>query len=275
MKKVKSILMIISVVCILAGCNIENEEKNQQSSDKVSQTVTSSAATTTPVSTTLPVTQSTVSAFIDPDEVIPPAIQSAKVEGDRLSYTLTNVYSQENYYTVIISGVKMNSTQEADMETTYIKEDLYGDFRLELMKKGELIDSLKINVPRDDRFLILESVADKLTYGCEVISNKRNFRVNTYPDLIQLDFHIIEEAETPQYARFFTVFDDQIVEVPVYENGVETAPYGTHVDLVRQGVMTQHIVASDIYGNYTVNQYEYTFNTEDRCLIRQQVPFTG
>ena len=202
MKRYIALLLLASL--LMTGCNIENEEALKESELTYTSTAASSTAATeqTTVQSTTPA-QST--AVLAPDEVIPEAIQTPRVEGNRLSYTIVNVYADGDYYTVQISGVKLDSTAEADLETTYINGELYGDFRLDLMKRGELIDTLKINVPRDDRFLILESVTENLSYGCELISNKREFSIDDYPDLIQLDFHILNEVETPQYARFFSV----------------------------------------------------------------------
>lgn len=219
--------------------------------------------------------ESAASTSLSVEDVIPDAVQTPRVEGDRLSYTIINVYSQGDYYTVKISGVKMQDESAADIDMTYINGELYGDFRLDLLKKGELIDSLKINVPRDDRFLILESVTDSLSYGCELISNKRVYLADEYPDLLQLDFHIINEVETPQYARYFAVFDGKITEVPVYENGEEVAPRGTHPQMKSAGLMVQHLVVEVYYENYTVIKYEYVFDVENRCLNRKQVKFYG
>ncbi len=275
MKKIYSLSLGILMALSMCGCNIENEENSADKEQTSSVQTSSTEAATTTATTVATTTATTEQTYLQPDDIIPPAVQTSRVEGDRLSYNITNIYSDDNYYTLIISGVKLDSTAEADIDTTYINGELYGDFRLDLMKKGEMIDSFKINVPRDDRFLILESVADDLSYGCEIISNKREFETEEYPDLIQLDFHIINEVETPQYARFFAVFDEKIVEIPVYENGIEKAPYGTHLELDEAGVMTQHIVASTSSGNYTVLQYEYTFDVENKTLLRKQVRFTG
>lgn len=266
----KKRIAIICAILMLSGCNLENQPA---SSDISSSTAVTSSTTTiyTSTTTTAETTTTVIDAYIQPDELIPAALQSPKIEGDRLSYTIMNVYSEGEYYTVDISGIRLDSTAEADMETTYVKGELYGDFRLDLMRGGELLDSYKINVPRDDRFLIMESVKDNLSYGCELISNKRTFKVDDYPDLIQLDFHIINEVETPQYARFFAIFDGKLTELSVYDGGVETAPYGTHIDMIAAGVMDQYIVASVSEGNYTILKYEYTFNVEDRCLNRKRI----
>ncbi len=266
----KRIAALLIATLMLSGCNLE-EQSDSVSSTTTSATTTSQTTTSATTSATPVTTTTMVDAYIEPDEIIPAAIQSPRVEGDRLSYTIMNIFSEDKYYTVDISGVKLDSTAEPDMETTYVKGELYGDFRLDLISDGELLDTYKINVPRDDRFLIMESVMDNLSYGCELISNKREFKVNDYPDLIQLDFHIINEVETPQYARFFAVFDGKLAEVLVYENGKEKAPYGTHLDMIEAGLMDQYLVASVSEGNYTILKYEYTFDVEQRCLIRQRI----
>lgn len=264
-------IAIICAMLMLSGCNLEEQPVSSDISAGTSVTSATTTTVSTSETTTTSATTTVMDAYIEPDELIPAALQSPKIEGDRLSYTIMNVYSEGNYYTVDISGVRLDSTAEADMETTYVKGELYGDFRLDLMSGGEILDSYKINVPRDDRFLIMESVKDNLSYGCEIISNKRTFKVDEYPDLIQLDFHIINEVETPQYARFFAIFDGKLAELSVYDGGVETAPYGTHIDMIEAGVMDQYIVASVSEGNYTILKYEYTFNVEDRCLNRKRI----
>ena len=262
----------LSGVMLLCGCNIENEEN---SSELTPHTTASSAETTTVQTTAETTTTTAKTEPLRPDEVIPEAIQIPRVDGDRLSYSIMNVYSGGDYYTVEISGVRMEGDESAELDTTYIKGALYGDFRLDLLKRGEIIDTLRINVPRDDRFLILESVTEGLSYGCELISNKREFNADDIPDLIQLDFYIINEGEAPQYARFFAVSGGKICEVPVYSNGKEVAPYGTHLEMTEAGVMQQHIVASQSSGKYTVLKFEYTLDIENLCLERSQVKFYG
>ncbi len=265
-------LLAISLLC---GCNIENNELHESMASHTSASTTVDTIVTTTV-TTPPITETTaVTEPLEPDDVIPDAVQTPRVDGNRLTFTIKNIYSDLEYYTVEISGVRLDETGEATMETTYINGELYGDFRLDLYQKGELLDSLKINVPRDDRFLILESVTQELSYGCELISNRRIYDDTEYPDLIQLDFYLQNEVEAPQYARFFSVFNGKIEEVPVYENGTKTAPYGTHMESVAAGLMVQQLVAQTANGNYTVIQYEYTFNADEHCLIRKQVKYTG
>lgn len=263
--------VVLSAVAFV-GCNLENSE----SGSVIHSSAPPPVSEAPPAAVTTTTADTAAKTSVGVSDVIPEAIQTPRVSGDRLSYTIINVYSESDYYTVEISGVKyIGGESETDVDTTFINGELYGDFRLDLLKRGEVIDSLKINVPRDDRFLILESVAEDLSYGCEIISNKREFLSDDFPDLIQLDFHIINEVEAPQYARYFAVFDGKIAEVPVYENGEETAPYGTHPEMRAAGEMIQHLVAEKPGGGYTVIKYQYIFDVENRCLNRERIRFTG
>lgn len=261
----------VTAIMLLSGCDLENSSSDLLSVNEQTAEVTlQTTSLTTVQTTTTPEPEP-----LKPDEVIPPAIQSPRIEGSRLSYSIVNVYSGGEYFTVDISCIKLPETTEApELETTVINGSLYGDFRLDLLQQGEMIDTLKINVPRDDRFLIFENVLKDLTYGCDIISNMRDFQAEEYPDLIQLDFHILNEVEVPQYARYFAVSSRKLVEVPVYENGVETAPYGTHLEPQSAGLMIQHIVASE-NGTYTNVQYEYTFDPETLTITRKRVRHTG
>ncbi len=269
--RVRSALSAVAVISALlfSGCALEDEQSSSVS-------VSSTADTTPPVTSAQTTTPATSTEPLAPDDVIPEAVQSPRIEGSRLSYSIVNVFSEGSYYTVDISCINLgySETVEAGLETTYINGSLYGDFRLDLLQQGKIIDTLKINVPRDDRFLIFESVLQNLTYGCEIISNMRDFSEAEYPDLVQLDFHMINEAEVPQYARYFTVSGKKLKEVTVYENGGEVAPYGTHLELKSAGLMVQRIVAKE-YGEYTVKQYEYTFDPETLTMTRKRVRYTG
>lgn len=273
MKRILAVLtaLMLCGICGLCGCNLENEDSSY------TRKTTTALSDPEPVETSsVQTTTTTAATSLGVSDVIPEAIQTPRADGNRLSFSIINVYSGGEYYTVDISGVKIeDGTASEDIDTTYVKGELYGDFRLDLLKKGEMIDTFRINVPRDDRFLILESVTEDLSYGCELISNKREYAADEYPDLIQLDFHIINEVEAPQYARYFAIFDGKIREVPVYENGVEVAPYGTHPEMKSAGLMVQHIVAGQYGGNYTILKYEYTFDVENRCLNRKKVKFYG
>lgn len=259
---------IAAIAVTSSGCALENTDTSVPAT-------TAASTTSTTVTETTPQTTTTPPEPLAPDDVIPAAVQSPRIEGSRLSYSITNVYSEDDYYTVEISCIKLSDTAEApELETTYINGALYGDFRLDLLKQGKIIDTLKINVPRDDRFLIFESVLQDLTYGCDIISNMREFGAKEYPDLIMLDFHMINEVEVPQYARYFAISGGKLTEVAVYENGEEVAPYGTHVDPESAGLMIQRIVAKE-YGDYTVKQYEYTFDPKTLTITRQRVRYTG
>ncbi len=293
----RKIICATAAIILMTGCSSNGSSESDLSSEQTSASETTKASestvsspTTTPVSTTEAITSKTTvattttvteatTAATEPEEkpngIIPPALQTPRIEGNRLLFTIANVYSDGKYYTVDISGIKLDSTNVGGLDTTYVKGELYGDFRLDLKIEGEITDTLKINIPRDDRFLILESVMDGLSYGCEILSNMREYNDNSYPDLIQLDFHIINEHETPQYARFFAIFDGKIMEVPIYENGAEVSPYGTHIDMDGAGSMTQHIVASKPNGSYGVIQYHYVFRVSERRLYREQVRFYG
>lgn len=261
-------IFICSAIALLTGCNLEDTQSDFSATSAAYSETTTSATYTSTTTTAEP-------EPLQPDEVIPAAVQTPRIEGSRLSYSITNVYSGGEYFTVDISCIKLPETTEApELETTVINGSVYGDFRLDLLQQGEIIDTLKINVPRDDEFLIFENVLKNLTYGCDLISNMRDFGASEFPDLIQLDFVLQNEVEVPQYARYFAISDSKLVEVPVYENGIETAPYGTHLEQQSAGVMQQHIVAKE-YGTYTVKKYEYTFDPETLVITRRRVRYTG
>lgn len=269
MKNFRKGMTAAALLLMLTGCNLETEPQESV------RTSGPDASVFTEITTTAPTATTSEPEPLRPDEVIPAAVQTPRIEGSRLSYSIKNVYSGGEYFTVDISCIKLPETTEAtELETTVIDGSLYGDFRLDLLQQGEIIDTLKINVPRDDGFLIFENVLKDLTYGCEIISNMRDFSADEYPDLIQLDFTILNEVEVPQYARYFAVSDRKLTEVPVYENGVETAPYGTHLEPQSAGLMIQHIVAKE-YGTYTVKQYEYTFDPQTLSITRKRVRYTG
>lgn len=308
MKKITLISSLL--IFILCGCNSDGRESSSTDIAATEETVSTEASVTDasataaatsaasasvvttagttaslPVETnesieiiaTAEIIETTEAADTDiyPDDIIPPAVQTPRVEGDRLSFNISNIYSEGEYYTLEISGVRMEGADDSSIDTTYIKGQLYGDFRLDLIKNDEIIDTLKINIPRQDRFLILESVLDNLSYGCEIISNRRMYSAGEFPDLIQLDFYMDEDPEIPQYARYFSVFGGRLREIPIYENGAETAPLGTHLEPVSAGVMSQYIVTARFTGYYGVMQYEFTFDVGNGILIREQVKFHG
>lgn len=266
---ISALSILLALPVMLTACDLEN------ASTEITSSAPAQTTSPPPVTTQSTTTAATLPEPIEPDDVIPPAVQSPRIEGDRLSYTIDNVYSAGEYYTVEISCIKLDPDSDVPaLETTTINGSLYGDFRLDLISGTEQLDTLKINIPRSDRFLIFENVLQDLTYGVELISNMRDFDAAEYPDIIQLDFHMINEVEVPQYARYFSISSGKLCEIPVYENGVETAPYGTHLEPQSAGFMLQHIVAKE-YGSYTVKQYEYTFDPDSMTFTRKRVRYTG
>lgn len=207
-------------------------------------------------------------------EIIDKAEPEERHDGDRLYYTLNEVWSQGSTYTVEISGAKQESNTLTD-STTYVKDELYGDFRLDIVTDGEISSTLKINVPRDDMFLILDSVADGIEYGCDILSSKELYGSEDYPDIIQLDFYRKSDYEIPQYARYFAIINGEITELDIYESGTLVSPRGTHPKMKSAGMFIQHLCVKNGSGGYTVIQYEYRFDVQNKRLDRKQVRFTG
>lgn len=201
---------------------------------------------------------------------VPEITSSSEMTDGRLMFTVENVFSQGEYYTVSVIGEKSGNSR------TSVNGELYGDFHLVLAKDGAELDRLDIEVTGDDRFLIMESVLDGLSYGCTVISNKRDFSADGYPDIIQLDFYKANDLEIPQYGRYFAVFDGRLAELPVYENGAETEPCGTYLRPRGEGRMVQHLCVYTPSGkSLMVEKYEYIFDTEQRRLNKREVDFLG
>lgn len=209
------------------------------------------------------------------DNGVPETTSYSEADGGRLTFTVGNIFSQGEYYTVSVVGEKSDD-KPLDETTTYVNGELYGDFRLVLLKDGAELDSIAINVPRDDRFLIMDSVLGNLSYGCAVLSNKRDFSTDDYPDIIQLDFYKVNELEIPQYGRYFAIFDGRLAELPVYENGAEAEPCGTHLEPRGEGRAVQHLCVYTPSGkSLMVAKYEYIFNLEERRLDKRKVDFLG
>ncbi len=256
----------------------ESTSTESSSSDNTSSTNSTESTESSESSTKQ--TESSSSTEENPSDIstepIPDAEQSARVEGDRILFTTDNVFSQDSYYSVTVSGAKCeNQSAAVSDDTTYINGVLYGDFRLDLYKTGVRIDSLKINVPRDDSFMILENAAIGKDYGFSIMSHKREFSVDNYPDIIRLEFFRQRGMAVPQYARYFAIFDNKIQELEIYENGVEVSPTGTFLTMRGDGLMTQNLTVEKGNSQYTVIKYEYRFNLEKRRLDRKKVRFTG
>ncbi len=258
-------LRILATLCaamLLTGCAGETRKSSSESVSTSERTEEGSLSTE----------DDTGKAATEP---APDILLSSRVNKDKLLFKIQNVYSDGGYYEADICGEKLDENSGGKENTVIIDGELYGDFKIRLYKDGTPANTIAITIPDGDRFLIMESVKKELEYGCEVMSNKRLFGADEYPDIIQLDFYKANEVEVPQYARYFAVFDGKLAEVPVYENGVETSPYGTHPELKSAGLMTQHLTADDGMGGYTVLKFEYTFDVENKRLEKKQVQFYG
>lgn len=284
--------LLISLACILAvflcGCD-NNTSSDSETSAPVSSSSSAVSSSSSSSSSSEKVPSITVSAQSYPGassaleiaasstttlEIIEPAEPAERHDTERLTYTCDNVWSQGKTYTVNVSGAPQTSAAITD-ETTYVKDKVYGDFRLDIVDGDEIVSSLKINVPRDDIFLILESTADGIDYGCDLLSSKQEYGSENYPDIIQLDFYRKTDYEVPQYARYFAIIDGEIVELDIYENGVLVSPRGTHPKMKSAGLFIQHLCVKNGSGGYTVIQYEYRFDVANKRLNRKQVQFTG
>ena len=93
--KPSKILLFVTTLTLLTGistgCALENADSSAYATaaatEPAATTVTSSSAQTT---TALP-------EPLAPDDVIPAAVQSPRIEGSRLSYSIMNVYSGGDY----------------------------------------------------------------------------------------------------------------------------------------------------------------------------------
>lgn len=296
--KLFAIIAVLSIAVGLCGCanaNGSNSSSDSNSSETTSSSSTQSSTTVSSSSSTTSSSSSKVPSMSVPATSYPGASSAYEIaskstttleiideanpverdEGERLSYTLENVWSQGSTYTVQISGAQQDESVGLTDSTTYVKDKLYGDFRLEIVTNGEVKSSLKINIPREDLFLILDSVADGIDYGCSVLSNKSQYGSEEFPDIIQLDFFRRDNYEVPQYARYFTIVDGQIFELDIYENGTLVSPRGTHPIMKEAGMFIQHLCVKNGKGGYHVIQYEYRFDVANKRLNRKQVRFTG
>jgi len=263
MKKTRTAAVLCAAI-LLTGCAGEKRKSSSESTSVSVKTEESSFYTEES-------TASETSSGTAPDIML-----SSQVSKDKLLFKIQNVYSDGDCYEADICGERLDEGNSGDKDgTVTIDGELYGGFKLRLYKDGMPANTIVIAVPEGDRFLIMESVKKELEYGCEVISNKRLFGADEYPDIIQLDFYKANEVEAPQYARYFAVFDGKIAEVPVYEDGAETSPYGTHPEPKSAGLMVQHLTADDGAGGYTVLKFEYTFDVENKRLQKKQVKFYG
>lgn len=287
--RIFAITAAFSIMIGICGCsdNTLGSDSFSESTTSSSSSVQSSSSTSSSTSEKLPSISIPAQSYPGASsayeiaasstttlEIIEKADPDERHDGDRLSYKLNSVWSQGSTYTVEISGAKQDGNTLTD-STTYVKDELYGDFRLDIVTDGEVRSTLKINIPRDDIFLILDSVADGIEYGCDIISNKDAYGSEDYPDIIQLDFYRKSDYEIPQYARYFAIINGEITELDIYENGTLVSPRGTHPKMKSAGLFIQHLCVKNGYGGYEVIQYEYRFDVQNKRLNRKQVRFTG
>ena len=263
---------IMTLIMCLSGCGYEDATyqpayfgDESSSTDRiVSEPARSTSSVVSPS-----VPQSVPRAAPDPEITLIPHFSD-----NEITLTVEGVYSNGKFYTVDISGRKSaDQTAAPDDKTTYVNGVLYGNFRLKSSNaNGDPTGLLNLDVPRDDMFLIMNNVSENLTYGCEVISNYRQFGAA----IIELDFYINSELEVPQYARFFAVLNGEITEISIYENGSPAQPLGTHLEPKSAGRMVQHLtVSSGISNRYEIVKYEYIYDIQNHRLNRKRVKFYG
>ena len=266
---------IMTLIMCLSGCGYEDATYqpayfNDESSSTDRNISEPARSTSSVVSPSVP--HSPLLPEPEPEILLTP-----RSSDNELTFTVEGVYSAGEFYTVDISGRKSaDQTAAPDDKTTYVNGILYGEFRLKSSLNGELTGLLNLEIPRDDKFLIMNSVTENLTYGCEVISNYRQFGAAEYPDIIELDFYINGELEVPQYSRFFAVINNEITEILVYENDAPSTPRGSPLEPTSAGRMIQHLTISDGRpDSYEIAKYEYIYDLENHRLNRKRVRFYG
>lgn len=243
-----------------------------------------SAASSKPASSDAPVIISSVPALVsetplsetplsETPELNRDIEKSSGVDGDELFYLIRNVFSEGEYYDIEFRGEKIPSDN-----AVYVNGEPYGNFTARLYSDGVLLDTLPLNVPGGERFLLMESAAESLEYGCEAISNMRDFDAAEYPDVLEIDFHSSTlEIAVPTYARFFTVFGGKLAELPIYQGGEKAEPRGIKLEPKSAGLAIQYLTVNKVYNTdeYEIIKYEYRFNLEEKRLDRKQVKFLG
>lgn len=200
--------------------------------------------------------------------------QTFSADGGELAFTVENLFSGGEYYTVTASAARTDTESE---NTLYINGELYEEPVLTLYQEWRKLDSVRLGIPEGDRFITLESAADNYSYGSEIISNMREFNAAEYPDVLGLIFRSSSaEAAVPEYARYFTVFEGKLAELPICENGKKVDPRGTKLEPVSAGLAKQFLTVLKPSGKgYEIIKYEYRFDLENKRLNRQQVRFYG
>lgn len=281
----KKFAAIIAAIMLLSGCGVSDETYQPEKYVEISDDAQSPSPAPTPAS--LPRSSAVSSSHAPTSEVsrvqngyaeesgIRELKTAPSADENRLAFTIENLFSEGAYYTLEISGTK---TDKAEKGAVTINGEYYGDIALTLFRDGQQVDRLAADVPEGERLMILESAAENLSYGCEVISNLREYNAGEYPDFIELVLRGgSNEAAVPEYARFFTVFDGKIAELPVYENGVKTAPRGAKLEPRGAGLAAQYLTVLKNNGRveYEIIKYEYRFDLEEKRLNKQQVRFYG
>ncbi len=280
MKKLASTMAIVTVL-ILSGCGTFEETYqpevyvscsketalNAASSDFSEESVASSASADVRQET-----DAAALAKIRPDDH--ELKTSLSASGGRIVFSLENVFSEGRYYTVTVSGTK---TAAHGGNTVTINGELYGNIEIALLQDGKQLDRLPLEIPNGDRIVILESAAENLSYGYELISNVRDYGAEEYPDILGLVFRSREtEAAVPEYARYFAVFGGKLEKLPIYMNGSEVSPRGAKLEPRSAGFAVQHLTVLKASGNgYEIVKYEYRFDLENKRLGKQQVRFYG
>lgn len=200
---------------------------------------------------------------------------AAIVENGSIQITFENVFSGGEYYTISLSAEKAGETS-GNGGTVAINGEDYGTPALTLSKDGEELDLLTLSADNNAHYILLENAAKNLAYGYEIISNKRGFGAEEYPDIVGLLFRGGGETAVPEYARYFAVFDGTLSELPIYENESLVEPRGAKLEPTAAGAAKQYLTVLNSSGKgYHVIKYEYHFDLDNRRLLRQQVRFTG
>lgn len=274
----KKIVVIIAVfTSLLSGCGYTDDTYQPAYFDENSSSM-EKADSPEPTQSTSSVVSSLIQHSPTLPETVTPEITLTPSHTDNeLTFTVDGVYSDGKFYTVNITGKKYaDQTVSPDDKTTYVNGVLYGDFRLKSSLNGETTGLVNLEIPRDDKFLIMNSVTENLNYGCSVISSFRQFSATEYPDIIELDFYINGELEVPQYSRFFAVINNEITEIFVYENNVLSTPRGSHLEPKSAGRMIQHLtISTGRPDSYEIAKFEYIYDLENHRLNRKRVRFYG
>lgn len=195
-------------------------------------------------------------------ENVPEIVPRLNVEDGRTELELANVYSEGKLYTIT-----------ASVGTSEGREILM----LILTRDGRLRNTLGVEIPRGDSFVLLENAEDNSTYGFEALSNLREYDAPEYPDMIGFIFRESGgEAAVPEYARYFAVFGGKLSELPIYENDKKTAPRGSKLEPKSAGNVVQHLTVLKSGGEgYEIIKFEYKFDLENKRLTKRQVKFYG